>query len=132
MINFVISHNQFSPNVRYHAPHPNASFKYGYINLKHLKGYKLDVTPLATYSVNNRSLCVKECLKTKGECKSINTRQIANGFECDVLGHNIYTSGDKLVKNSTNVHSFIAVSDCEIVFFREFCSFTLSDKFSAG
>ena len=104
---------QFSPNVRYHAPQQNASFNYSYINLKHLKGYKLEVTPLATYSVNNRSLCVKECLKTKGACKSINTRQVTNGFDCEILDQDIYTTaGDKLKIENGTTHSLIAVRPC--------------------
>ena len=112
-IRLAVGQHRFTPNVRYHSAHPNASFNYSYINLKHLKGYKLDVTPLATYSVNNRSLCVKECLKTKGACKSINTRQVTNGLDCEILDQDIYTTaGDKLKIENGTTHSLIAVRPC--------------------
>eukprot|EP00111_Clytia_hemisphaerica_P005668 TCONS_00016453-protein len=106
--NVIFCRKEFSPNVQYNSPHPNASFNYSYINLKHLKGYKLDVTPLATYSVSSRSLCVKECVKTKGDCKSINTRQVANKLECEILGTDIYKSRNNIVPANDSIHSLIS------------------------
>ena len=119
---FTLQH-EFSTNIRYHAPHPNVSLNYSYINLKYLKGYKLDVTPLASYTVNNKSLCAKECLKTKGACKSINLRQMDVGFECEILGEDIYTSDYQLTNDSTTTHSIISVS---LLTLEEFSVYTYS------
>ncbi|XP_066918234.1 uncharacterized protein [Clytia hemisphaerica] len=104
----IAGNNQFSPNIRYHSPHANTSLNYSYINLKHVKGHKLDVTPLATYSVKNRSMCVKECVKTKGECKSINLQQQTNGYGCEILDKDIYITRGKLVNDPSITHSLIA------------------------
>uniref|UniRef100_A0A7M5UMU8 Fibrinogen C-terminal domain-containing protein n=2 Tax=Clytia hemisphaerica TaxID=252671 RepID=A0A7M5UMU8_9CNID len=100
--------HMFSPNIRYQASHGNASFNYSYINLKYLKAYKLNITPSASYNVNNKSQCAKECLKTKGDCKSTNLREMNIGFECEILGEDIYTSDYQLVEDSSITHFIIA------------------------
>ena len=97
--------------VQYHGLHQNGSINFIYINLKQMKGYKLDVTPLATYSVQNRSMCAEECLLTKGTCKSINTRPTTNGgLECEILNQDMYNKAGKLKNDSSSTHYIIAVS----------------------
>lgn len=101
----------FSPNVRYHAPQANASFNYSYVNLKYLKGHKLDITPLFAITVRNRTHCVRKCLATKGVCQSINTEKINEvSWDCEILPSDVYNNAGKLISHPEVVHSVIAVS----------------------
>ena len=66
----IAADQQFSPNIRYHETHPNVTFNYSYMNLKKWQGYKLELTPLDSFTATNKSSCVKACLKTKGILQS--------------------------------------------------------------
>jgi len=96
-------------NVRFHGSIPNQRLNYSYVNLKRIPGYKLNVVPYIAITVKNQSLCIKECLKTNGICKSLNLRNLSTGVhECEILTTDIYCSG--LVKRNDTIHYIIAVS----------------------
>ncbi|XP_066925029.1 uncharacterized protein [Clytia hemisphaerica] len=99
----------FSPNVRYHAPHANASFNYSYVNLKYLKGHKLDITPLLAITVRNRTHCVRKCLSKKYVCQSINTEKVSEvSWDCEILSSDVYNNPGKLISHPEVVHSVLA------------------------
>ncbi|XP_066936198.1 uncharacterized protein [Clytia hemisphaerica] len=107
-------HRQFSPNIRYHQPtNQSSAFNYSFINVKKLKGYILSYTsPLADFEVANKTKCVKECVKTEGLCKSINLITLTtDGYQCQILAHDIYTTPRNLITQSDSTH-YIITNKC--------------------
>ncbi|XP_066926867.1 uncharacterized protein [Clytia hemisphaerica] len=103
------SNSPFTPAVRYHGPHQNASLNYSYINIKYLKNQKLNVVPFAVFNLLNRTSCVKECVKTHGVCKSLNVKKINGGFNCEILDTDKYSEVDgALIADSETTHYVIA------------------------
>ena len=102
----------FTPSVRYHGSHQNVSLNYSYINFKYLKDKKLNITPINSFNLPNRTSCVKECLKTQGICKSLNVKEGRNGgFDCEVLQTDIYNEEiEKLIVDNGTTHYVVAVS----------------------
>ena len=80
-----------------------------YLNMKILKDYSLDVTPLTTATVNSSLDCIKECMKHKGT--SLDVESLGNSiFNCFVYSTDYYQNKYKLkVKHGSN-HFMIVVS----------------------
>ena len=102
--------NTVCAQIRFHEPHQNRKFNYSYINVRHVKGYKLTgANPISTVSTRNRTECHRACVKEIGACKSINVAETTNGFECETLPIDIYTEG-VLVADASSTHYIIGVN----------------------
>ena len=98
--------------IRYHEPHPDIAFNYSYINVFHMKGFKLvgaGEEPLSSISTPNRTDCHKECVSRIKQCKSINVLETPEGnFECEAMPIDIYGKSF-LVADPKASHYVIAV-----------------------
>jgi hypothetical protein len=101
----------FDPNVRFHEPaQSNQRWNYSYVNLKKVPGCRLNTTPYISITVTNQSLCIKECLKTNGICRSINLRTLSVDYhECEILPTDIYREPSSFVQESDYNHFLIKV-----------------------
>ena len=110
-IKLIETSSVYDQNVKYDS---TLSTKYpqiniSYINMKILKDYSLDVTPLTTKTVNSSLDCIKECMKHKGT--SLDVESLGNSiFNCFVYSTDYYQNKYKLkVKHGSN-HFIIVVS----------------------
>jgi len=93
----------FDENIRFHKPLHNQRLNYSYVNLKKLPGYKVTADPYFALTVQNQSVCIKECLKTNGICRSINLRTVSvDVHECEILSTDIYFSKNLTIESGYN------------------------------